>query len=291
MVEDDRLPQPPTPRLRDYVLEDYAPAAPLEGRLHNASLFRAWLRDQGWLDRVWPMVEALQAALGPDETVWGIKARREGPPSLELYWYNHCRNAPGSPKSVRRIAARLGSHIEIQATADERLPYLMCSLELDAAALSAGVAPPFRVYLAGRRSAEGYDGVSMRLDAGRLCFEGSYWFYPQPAERALLRDRVRGAWRLGDASQRRWLSQPALLDCHSVCYAMKAETDALYFSRVPTAALLGPLSELWPAQAARLGAEAARFDHQRWDLGVDLGCPSGALGQATVQKVGLYGVF
>jgi hypothetical protein len=286
----DLLPQPIPPRLRDYVLEDYPPRAPLEGRLHAASLLKNFLREQNWLDVVWPMVERVRAKLGHDETVWGIKTRRQGPPSVEFYWYNHNRNTTENPKSVHQIADLFRPFLNIPVELDERLPYLMCSLELDAEVLTTRQAPPFRLYLAGRRNAEGYDGVAMRLDSGRLSYENSYWFYPQPAQRELLMERIRSAWRLGGAAQRKTWIQQELMQCHCICFAMKAATDALYYSRVPTAALLGPLKKLWPQQSELLEKYADQLDHLCWDLGVDLGCGPNSLEVATVQKVGLYGV-
>lgn len=286
----DLLPQPTTVRLRDYVLEDYAPRAPLEGRLHAASLLKHFLRQQNWLEEVWPMVEQFRTVLGAEETVWGIKKRLQGPPSVEFYWYNHNRNRSGNPKSVHRITELFRPFLSIDAEVDERLPYLMCSLELDAEVLSTRQAPPFRLYLAGRRAAEGYDGVAMRLDSGRMSYENSYWFYPQPTQRELLIERIRSAWRLGGSTQRKNWIQKELMDCHCICFAMKAATDALYYSRVPTAAMLRPLEELWPEQAEILEKYGSQLDHLCWDLGVDLGCGPDSLEVATVQKVGIYGV-
>ena len=287
----DHIPQPPVATLRDYVLEPYAPRASLDGRLHASSLLRAFLRDQGWLEGVTPLLDRLRAHLGPDQTVWGIKIRRQGPPSVELYWYNHCRNAPGHPMSTQALAAALDGPLRVSSPADARLPYLMCSLELDGAALAAGVAPPFRIYLPGRRDQEGYDGVSFRLEPDQLVQEGTYAFYPQPAQRAAYRARLGSAWRLGGADRRRWAADPALSAHHCVCYASKIHTEALYFGRVPTAALLGPLATLWPAQADRLAALAPRLDHLCWDLGVDFAVGPNTLDQSTVEKVGLYGVI
>lgn len=287
----DLLPQPTPARLRDYVLEDYAPRAPLEGRIHAASLLRNFLRQQNWLEEVWPMVEQLQTRLGAQETVWGIKKRLHGPPSVEFYWYNHNRNTTGNPKSVHQIAEILAPFLATTVEVDERLPYLMCSLELDADVLATRQAPPFRLYLAGRRNSEGYDGISMRLDSGQLTYESSYWFYPQPAQRELLIERIRSAWRLGAAAQRKILVQTDLIDCHCICFAMKAATDALYYGRVPTAALLRSLKKLWPEQAEILEKYSGRLDHLCWDVGVDLGCVPDSLEAATVQKVGIYGVF
>ncbi len=288
----DRVAQPPSGRLKDYVLEEYEPAASREGRLHSLSALRFFLRAHGWLERLEEPIAALRSALGSDETVWGVKTLPGGHPGIELYFYNHCRNAPGSPKSVTRLKEILRPFIAIDGGVDERLPYLMCSLEIDPDVIRDRRAPGFRVYVAGKRDHEGYDGVSYLATRGELRRENLYYFYSAKSDLSLVRERLRGSWRAGEASAREALLDPNMLDCFTICFAQKAQTDALYFSRVRLAQALPRLEHDMPgAMTDMLRAHAHDFAHLRWDVGYDFAAPAGDLTRAEIQKVGLYGYF
>lgn len=286
----DRVPQPEGARLYDYILEEYAPAANLAGRLHSSSALRFFLRAHDWLDPVWPMIEALDASLGRDQTVWGVKRLSDGCPGLELYFYNHCRNAAGNPKSVTCLARTLAPFVEIDSEIDESLPYLMCSLEIDETLLQTRRSTGFRVYLAGTRPKQGYDGISYHATRGRLVQENVYCFYRANEELELVRERLKSSCRAGEPQKReQWLDR-RLLECFTICFATKADTDTLYFSRVRTDAASVVLCERMPGPFAdMLAVHRDDFAHLRWDVGYDFGAPGNDLSRSTQQKIGVYG--
>ena len=283
----DRIAQPVGQVLQDYVLTPYAPRAPLAGRLHSVSLLRHFLRARGLLDGVWPIVMRLREHLGDGQTVWGVKRDAAGRFGVELYFYNHCRNAPGSPMAVSRLAGVLRELIDIPDALDESLPYLMCSLELDAERLAARRSEGFRIYLPGVRTADGHDGISYIVSREGLIRENRYSFYQAATELPAVQARM--ATSLHGAADREALLPALFSRCYTICYAEKRTADALYFSRITTRQLRtfvrtympGPLSEA-------LQAHRAEFAHLCWDVGYDFQRRPTA-SQSRIVKAGLYG--
>jgi hypothetical protein len=82
----------PSDKYRDYCLWDYAPVAPTEGKLRQASLLWHSFAALAAPRRLRDMVEAVRRALGPFATVWGVKRIGESF-SWELYFYDYDRLA------------------------------------------------------------------------------------------------------------------------------------------------------------------------------------------------------
>ena len=287
IAPEDRIPQPPDALLQDYVLTPYPPRATLAGRLHSASLLRHFLRAHGLLSGIWPIVQRVVAHLGPGQTVWGVKRDAAGRAGVELYFYNHSRNAPGHPMAVSRLAAVLSDLIEIPGELDESLPYLMCSLELDAARLEAGRSEGFRIYLPGTRSIDGHDGISYIVTGSALVRENRYSFYRAETELPLVEARVKAS--LHGAASREALMPAKLSRCYTICYAEKQHTDALYFSRISTGQLRAFVRAYLPGPLAEaLDAHRSSFAHLCWDVGYDFQRrPTSA--SSRIMKAGLYG--
>ena len=282
----DRIAHPVGDVLMDYVLTPYAPRADPTGRLHSASLLRYFLRSHHMM-AAWPIVTRLRTHLGAGQTVWGIKRDAAGRVGIELYFYNHCVNAPGSPMSVTALCAVLSDLITIPDTLDESLPYLMCSLELDAARLAAGHSEGFRIYLPGTRSIDGHDGISYVATAQALVRENRYSFFSAETELDGVRRCMEGS--LHGQQDRAILLHPRLTRCHTICYAEKQRTDALYFSRISTP-LLGVFARAYlPGALAQVITEhAVDFAHLCWDVGYDFQRRP-ASGSARITKAGIYG--
>ncbi|MFT5681365.1 MAG: hypothetical protein ACI8RZ_002271 [Myxococcota bacterium] len=283
----DRIPHPPGDVLMDYVLTPYSPRTDPTGRLHSASLLRHFLRSHGMLADVWPIIERLGEHLGAGQTVWGIKVDAAGNTGIELYFYNHCANAPGSLMSVTALCAVLSDLITIPDQLDESLPYLMCSLELDAARLTARRSEGFRIYLPGTRSEDGHDGISYVVGDRELVRENRYSFFDAATE-------LDGVTRcmetsLHGANDRAVLLHPRFTQCHTICYAEKRLTDALYFSRISTP-LLGVFARAYlPGPLAKTITEhAADLAHLCWDVGYDFQRRPTSQSSRIV-KAGIYG--
>jgi hypothetical protein len=291
LLPEDRVPTSPTTRYRDYILTDYAPLCDPTGRLHGVSAFRHALRAAGLLDAAWPLCEALRAHLGPDMTVWGIKYTDAGA-SFELYFYNNQNNPAGHAMQVTTLATVLSPFVQTGSLADERWPYFMCSLELDAQALATGRATPFRIYLGSGDKARRASGFSYALLGRDTVLENHYWFYDPRRTPELddVRRRLACSPRSGDPGLRERLLPANLLDCHTVCYAVKGRSDGLYFARLSSRQLREFLARERPGAFETLLAEhETELAHLRWDLGIDFSFAAGE--PFRLSKVGIYGVF
>jgi hypothetical protein len=291
LSDEDRLLEDDGAKHRDYILLDYEPLCDPRGRLHCASAFRSTLRHAGQLEATWPLVEALKAHLGPDSTVWGIKYGPRGV-SSELYFYNNRGNPAGHPMQVTTLSRVLAPFIELEGAVDESLPYFMCSIGLDADVLARRRAEPFRIYLGTGERARTPGGFSYRLNQGSGVLENHYAFYyaNKEADLADVRQRVAFSARAGGKAALPLLMPDYLLDCRTVCYAVKPDYDGLYFSRIRSAQLLRFLAEHLPGVLHDVLAGAASdFAQLLWDLGFDFRRnPESAL--PVIEKIGVYGV-
>lgn len=295
LADADRLPVRPTTVHRDYILTEYAPRVDPTGRLHSATLLRYALRREGLADRFWPIAEGLKVWLGPDKTVWGFK---HGPAgfAVELYFYNFVANAAGKNRaSTTALAEVMRPWMTVEGGVDESLPYFMCSVEVSAAVLDSGRAPPWRVYLATGDVHRPPTGFSYRAEApDRYVAENHYCFYKagnaNELEDAVRRVKATPRTRSPDAEDA--LIPAFLRECHTVCYAVKPNHDGLYYSRIGSEQLVRFLRSrrLGTQYADLLEAEASGFAAVRWDLGFDFSASHGSAG-IDVRKYAVHGVF
>ncbi|MEZ4227489.1 MAG: hypothetical protein R3B13_41505 [Polyangiaceae bacterium] len=290
IAEADRLPVLSSTKHRDYILTPYEPPVPALGGLHPASLLKHLMRYEG-LD-AWPVVEALRAHLGPDETVWGAKWGPSGF-AVEFYFYNFVDNAAGNPAAATALAQALGGVLRFDHPVDERLPYFMCSFEVSRALLEAQRGSDFRVYLRSGDKHRRECGFSYRCAArGELVLENHYWFYfakKEPELEDAVR-RVQASPRSGARGCWAQLLPKQLRDCFTICYAVKPHWDGLYYSRVSAAQLLPFLRAHGRDHVAEvLAAHERDFAHALWDLGFDFAAPPGAQG-LRIEKLALHGV-
>ena len=275
----DRIPQKQGPLL-DYVLTAYRPKDSLQQKWHSMSLLFHFLRLHKMQQQMKPILKSLYLHLGPNKIVWGVKYAF-GMPSLELYFYNHCQNAEGNPMAISKLVSVLSPHLQIASVVDEKIPYIMCSLELTPKHLQQRKSEGFRMYLAGSQQQEGYDGVSFLITQNQHVRENEYsFFYDKnaPALQKLLTGSQFIAPYLKQAFPERYAT------CHSICYSAKQQSDALYFSRISTTNLrhfakahfstcISPVLETHPD----------KFSHLCWDIGYDISAPF------AIRKVGMYG--
>ena len=283
----DRIAVQPDTLHRDYILTDYEPVASPEGRLQPQSLLRHLLREQGWLEDVWPVCEALIAHLGPDETVWGAKWGPRGF-ALELYVYNRTENQPPAPTSVGPCLKALESLLGFESQVDETLPYFMWSFEVDPGAVARGRGDDVRLYLGTGETLRKPGGFSLRMGASGQQLENHYAFYDPHTELADVLGRLSHSPRSG--GKRDWaLLLPAFLrDCHTICYAVKPRHDGLYFARLRTPQLVEWLTRHKIPLAGLLTAHAEDFAHLCWDLGFDFASRGD---KVHIDKFAIHGIF
>ncbi len=271
-----------TDRFHDYVLGAYEPLAPPEGKLRSVNLLVESFALAGVEAQGLALIQKLREDFGPFRTIFGIKwDRQTGALGWELYFYDWSRaHADCSLPRLREILAKV---LRVDAEEPRPLPWHMFSVELGAEHLLSGAAVPAHVYV---------DMRSYELSGRRFTFENVYTFHDPRTEVDEILHRLRSSVQFDPSrSHLAALMPPQLFRCGKICVANKRTSDALYFSRIPTAPLRWFLERnAWPEPLRRFVKEAgARFDHLLWDVGVDF--RGTASGEPEIGKTGVYGSF
>jgi hypothetical protein len=162
----------PVPQLRtgdddrwfDYCLQPYRPRRPPQGKLRAENLLWVALEHAGLAAAAREPLRALQAQLGRDMTVWGIKhdgARQW----VELYVYDPRKEDPRA--TLSGLAEILAPWLSFTPRPPESIPYMMVSFDLDADALTSGRIDEVNLYLAGTDEHAGRS-YRVRADACEL---------------------------------------------------------------------------------------------------------------------------
>lgn len=267
-------------RFFDYVLAEYEPAAPALGKLRSLAVLTESFALMGVEREGLAVVHAVRSALGPFRSVWGIKQRGPGELGWELYFYDFQR--AHADLSVARLVQTLAPHVEVNAREPRPLPWHMFSVELGAPQLKERAPAAVDLYV---------DMRSYKCVGDTLTFENVYTFHDARAQIDEVLHRLRACVHFDPRSdQVHHLMPPHLFDCRKICVANKRHADALYFSRISTAALARFLGDhRWPAPLRDFVATRPdELNHLRWDVGVDFRAIDG---RATPVKTGLYGSF
>ncbi len=271
-------------RFHDYVLGEYAPLAPAEGQLRSVNLLVESFALAGVEAQGLALIRRLREGYGPFRTIFGIKwSQATGALAWELYFYDFKRaHADCSLAHLRDV---LAPSLRVDAEEPWPLPWHMFSIELGREHLETGAPVPAHVYL---------DMRSYELRGRALTFENVYTFHDPRADIDDILHRLRSSVHFEPSRHNlAALMPPPLFRCGRICVANKRGSDALYFSRIPTAPLRWFLDRhAWPEPLRRFASAAsagARFGHLLWDVGVDFRSTEG--GAPAVHKTGVYGSF
>ncbi len=273
-----------TDRFHDYVLGEYPPLAPAEGKLRSVNLLVESFALAGVEAEGLSLIRRLREGYGSFRTIFGIKWNaRTGALGWELYFYDFNRaHADCSLPHLREI---LAPSVRVDAEEPWVLPWHMFSVELGSDHLTTGAPVPAHVYV---------DMRSYELRGRSLLFENVYTFHDPRTEIDDILHRLRSSLHFEPSRHNlAALMPPPLFRCGRICVANKRTSDALYFSRIPT----GPLRwfmdrHAWPEPLRGLVSVASAgsgFDHLLWDVGVDFRSTEG--GEPEVHKTGVYGSF
>lgn len=271
-------------RFHDYILSEYEPKIPVAGKLRSLNLLTESFALAGVEAEGRALMTRLRTELGAFRTVWGIKLEPDAPVDQRLRWelYFYDRDRKHEDLTIPRVAQWLAPHVNVRVREPRPLPWHMFSVEFGCHHLRSDAESALDVYLGMR---------SYKLDDASIRFENVYSFHDAKQEIYEVLDRLRVALHFD--SVRESLASvlpPHLFDCHRICVANKRRSDALYFSRITTLALLRFLDEHgWPTALGTFAkARADQFDHLLWDVGVDYVAQGG---RATPTKTGVYGTF
>jgi hypothetical protein len=268
-------------RFHDYVLGEYAPPAPHEGKLRSVSLLLssfAWL---GVLGEGRALVERVRGALGPFRTVWGIKhAEGRGITGWELYFYDFER--AHADLAIARVREALAPVLVIDAEEPRPLPWHMWSVEVGPEHLRREARAGIDVYV---------DMRSYKVKGSTFTFENVYTFHDPRADIDAVLHRLRSSVhfdeRRGDLGA---LMPPSLFRCGRLCVANKRSADAMYFSRIGSAAARAFVAARgYPEGVVTFfDKHSSELDHLLWDVGLDF---RGDTGPLRVTKTSIYGSF
>jgi len=276
----------PDDRYYSYCWWNYTPVADPANKLRPLNLLLHSFAVAGAGDRALEVVYALRRALGAFRTVWGVK-RIGDRLAWEFYFYDYKRRE--RDVSISRVVESLRPWAACDILVNERLPYFMFSLDLDAL-LSRSRIEVIHMYM-GNPGSNVSSGVAYALRQDSTTLENYYFFFD--ARRQL--DQAAGkifcspyadATRI-NVDQILW---PQLRSCTTICIANKQHNDTAYFSGVNVSQLLFFLKALqYPASVVEFVEEhRSRLDHLLYDVGFDY-VTEGA--SVRIVKSGYYGVF
>lgn len=275
-------------RLYDYCLWEYPPRAPALGKWHASNLLFQSFAAAGLQDVLMPVCDAIRAAIGDHQTVWGIKYAANKV-SWEFYFYDYARLE--RKVSIAVILEALSPFVQCDFVMSESRPYFMFSLDLDASWRKTGAQlKELNVYM-GNESSYVSSGLSYSLTAQGLLFENLYNFYDAVHERDAAIEKLMCTAHLDlpnfPLSQ---LMLPELADCGVLVVANKRECDGIYFSRIGVDQLLWFMSEMrYPALLRDyILNNRDQLDHLSFDVGLDYRWQDG---RVVFHKTAYYGVF
>lgn len=278
----------PGDRYVDFCLWDYAPAAPVAGKLRSVNLLYDSFAVAGVAAPLRALCEALRRALGPGNTVWGVKLQ-EGRLFWELYFYDYRRQARAL--SIARVLAALSPFARCALRDPGSRPYFMFSIDLDPAlALGERALDKIDVYL-GNPGSSVSSGICYAMTAGGLRLSNFYFFFDAQLSRADILDKiVHSAYIDPAAFDPDSVLWPELRECTTLVVANKSACDGVYFTRVGPDQLLGFMHRLgYPADLIAFAQRhRERLDHLRFDLAFDYRMEGGEL---RILKSSYYGYF
>lgn len=273
---------------RNYCLWQYHAAAPAEDKFRAVNLLYQSFALAGADARLYDMVDALRDAIGPFQTVFGIKLV-ENRLAWEYYFYDYARRE--RRVSISRVLEALKPFARCDIRPNESLPYFMFSIDIDSAlARGERSLDVVHMYL-GNPGSTVSSGIAYALRPQGTALENFYFFFDaktqleQAAAKIFCSPHVDPAAVRPDA-----ILLPELRGCHTICVANKQQNDCVYFSGVDIGQLQFFLERIgYPAEIRALAHEhQASLDHLLYDVGIDYRIVDGRL---QVLKSGYYGVF
>ncbi len=255
-------------RLADFCLWDYAPPAPPLGKLRSANLLWRAIACAGGAPRLAAACEALRRALGPGQTVYGVKSFG-GRLAFEFYFYDYARLERSV--SIARVLRALAP-LACPLPPPEGRPYFMFSLDLDEE-IASGRRPleTINVYI-GNPGSSVSSGICYEQSAAGFRLANFYFFFEAKKEMAdIVAKAACSAHHDLRSFPRATVLRPDLLDCQVIVVANKKTNDGVYFSRLRVDPFLEFLRrERFPADLVAFAQRhRGELDHLLYDVGLD----------------------
>ena len=274
--------------LSDFCLWEYAPAAPVEGKLRSASVLFNSFDVAGIDDRIYGFVDAIRSGFGALNTVWGVK-KLGNEIGWEFYFYDYRRSE--RQRSVARFLELIRPFARCKVPVNENLSYFMFSVDVDEGILSgSGDLEEIHVYI-GNAGSTVSSGISYSFKERGTSLENFYFFFDAKKELSQIVGKAACSAHFDEAAvsidEILW---PELRDCGVIVVANKRNNDGVYFSRINVDQFIFFLKRMgYPPGICRFVEDRrSELDHLLYDVGFDYRLEDGSL---VILKSGYYGVF
>ena len=272
----------------NYCLWPYPPPAPAEDKFRSINLLFNSFEHAAIDPRAFEVVEAIREAIGPFQTVFGVKLI-DGRLAWEFYFYDYARRR--RVVSIARVLQAIAPYMPTAVVPNENLPYFMFSLDLSDA-LVRGHLPLDVVHMyVGNPGSTVSSGIAYAVREHATTLENFYFFFDAPTQLQDVAKKVASSAVFdAHAVPIETVIVPELSQCRTICVANKQTHDCIYFSGVNVDQLRWFLDRLhYPAPVQTFVAHHRDvLDHLLFDVGFDYQTRAGKL---HILKSGYYGVF
>ena len=272
----------------NYCLWEYSRATPAADKFRSVNLLYHSFEHAGVDARAYALVEAIRDAIGPFRTVFGVKLL-PGRIAWEFYFYDYRRRE--REVSISRVLEAIAKLAPCAVRPNERLPYFMFSLDVDAE-LAGGRRGLDVVHMyVGNPGSSVSSGIAYAVRPESTTLENFYFFFDAASQLDQAAGKICSSAYFDET--RMTLDEvlvPELRRCQTICVANKQTHDCVYFSGIDVDQLLVFLRRLsYPRPIVDFVAEhRGALDHLLFDVGFDYRAEGGRL---VVLKSGYYGVF
>jgi hypothetical protein len=275
-------------RYFNYCLWPYQPVAATEDKFRGINILYQSFEFAGLSPRAYAFVEAIRDAIGPFQTVFGIK-QVEGRMGWEFYFYDYGRRE--RKVSISRVLEAIRPFCRCDVVPNENLPYFMFSIDVDDDLVTGRRALDVVHMYVGNPGSSVSSGIAYALRADSSTLENFYFFFDAKTQLLQAADKVCCSAYV-DTTRLHFdrILRPELRECRTICVANKRQNDCVYFSEINLDQLLYFLTALSypPAIVAFFRQNRGSLDHLLYDVGLDYAV-DGA--DVRILKSGYYNVF
>ncbi|OQX64179.1 MAG: hypothetical protein B5M56_00360 [Desulfococcus sp. 4484_241] len=272
----------------NYCLYEYDPLTPVAGKLRSVSLLRHSFSFMNAGRAMYDLIPALRKAVGPGNTVWGLKKAGQAI-SWEYYFYDYRRR--DRERSVSMVLEAMRPWVRTRIIPNENLHYFMFSIDITDDLLKGdGELDTVHLYIGNPGSAVSA-GICYAVTEEGACLENFYHFYHPADQMDEIISKIVCSAQIDDlrvpVDKILW---PELRQCVTICCANKPRCDCIYFSGITVDQFLFFLGKMdYPEPLVSFVEQHRdRLDHLLFDVGFDYRMEEGAL---VIPKSGYYGTF
>ena len=272
----------------NYCLYEYSPLTPVAGKLRSVSLLRHSFSFMNAGGAMYDLITALQQAVGPGKTVWGLK--KDGETIFwEYYFYDYRRR--DRERSLSKVLEAIRPWAPARIVPNENLHYFMFSIDITDDLLGGNeVVDTAHIYIGNPGSAVSA-GICYAVSEKGSRLENFYHFYHPVDQMDEIISKVVCSAQIDDLKvPLEDILWPELRQCVTICCANKPWCDCIYFSGITVDQFLFFLGRMdYPRPlVAFVEQHRDQLDHLLFDVGFDYYMKNGAL---VIPKSSYYGTF